>query len=107
MHFAAGCHSAFELQSEQVIIQGISSIFVDKGHLTNATITIAQIKIKPISASETDAAESKGNHCRRSRRRGKGEMGPSYAKVVDAALSEPGTNEISLRKEGERKGLPS
>ena len=97
MHFAAGCHSAFELQSEQVIIQGISSIFVDKGHLTNATITIAQ----------TDAAESKGNNCRRSRRRGKGEMGPSYAKVVDAALSELGTNKISLRKEGERKGLPS
>ena len=105
MHFAAGCHSAFELQSEQVIIQGISSIFVDKGHLTNATI--AQIKIKPISASKTDAAESKGNNCRRSRRRGKGEIGPSYAKVVDAALSEPGTNKISLRKEGERKGLPS
>ena len=48
MHFAAaGCHSAFELQSGEVIIQGISSIFVDKGHLTNATITIAQIKVIP------------------------------------------------------------
>ena len=48
MHFAAaGCHSAFELQSGEANNEGISSVFVDKGHLTNATITIAQIKVIP------------------------------------------------------------